>query len=393
MDHKPRIAVVSPSVDRQHGTERCLAEQLERLAAVYEIHLYSSSVCDLSMEGINWHRVPALPGPELFSYVWFFAANHFLRWRDRTFRNLAPSLLYSPGINCADADVISVHILFSGLRRRLKQELRLSSNSAVHWPRLIHRKLYYGLAAVLERHFYSQTETLIVIPSNRVAAMIERDFHRTENCSVIYHGCDTQRFHPEIGSEMRRSARAALGLRDDQIAVLLIGNDWKNKGVGCLIEAVAVSPQTNFCVLAVGKDDPAPYRKIIERANLKDRVQFLAPRPDVEFYYAAADIYAGPSLEDAFSLPPLEAMACGLPVVTSRNAGVSEIISHAKDGFILEDASDATELAKLLHLIASDSELRDRVGKAAVVTASQYTWERNASQLISVLEGSRHQAG
>ncbi len=393
MDHNPRIAVVSPSVDRQHGTERCLAEQLERLAAVYEIHLYSSSVNDINIERINWHRVPALPGPEFFSYLWFFAANHFVRWRDKAFRNLAPALVYSPGINCADANIISVHILFSELRSRLRQELRLNSNSVLHWPRLIHRKLYYGLAAVLERHFYSQTETLLIFPSNRVAAMIERDFHRTKYCSVIYHGCDTQRFRPEIRSVMRRSARATLGLRDDQIAVLLIGNDWKNKGVGCLIEAVALSSQTNFCILAVGKDDPAPYRTMIGRANLNDRVQFLPPRPDVEFYYAAADIYAGPSLEDAFSLPPLEAMACGLPVITSRNAGVSEIISHAKDGFILEDASDANELAKLLQLIAGDSELRDRIGKAAVVTASQYTWDRNASQLISVLEGARQQAG
>jgi UDP-glucose:(heptosyl)LPS alpha-1,3-glucosyltransferase len=393
VDHKPRIAVVSPSVDRQHGTERCLAEQLERLAAVYEIHLYSSSVRDLNMEGITWHRVPALPGPELFSYVWFFAANHYLRWRDRNFRSLAPSLLYSPGINCADADVISIHILFGELRRRLKQELRLSSNSVPHWPRLIHRKFYYRLAAMLERHFYSQTGTLLILPSNRVTTTIERNFHRTKNCSVIYHGCDTNRFRPETRSQLRRSARAALGLRDDQIAVLLIGNDWKNKGVGCLIEAVALSAQTNSCILAVGKDDPAPYRAMIERANLNDRVQFLPPRPDVEFYYAAADIYAGPSLEDAFSLPPLEAMACGLPVITSRNAGVSEIISHGKDGFILEDPGDPKELAELLQLIAGDSELRDRVGRAAVVTASQYTWDRNAAQLISVLEGAMHRSG
>ncbi len=393
MPSKPRIAVVSPFVDRQHGTERCLAEQLERLASVYEIHLYSSRVQDLNLDGIRWHRVPAIGGPELFSYTWFFAANHFVRWRDKTFRHIVPELLYSPGINCADADAISIHIVFGELRRRLRQELRLNSNSVWQWPRLMHRKTYYALAALLERSIYSRSDTLLVIPSQRVATIVQRDFHRRDNTIVIYHGCDTLRFNPDVRDKLRESARQSLSLRADQVAVLLIGNDWRNKGLGRLIEAVAKSGATNICILAVGKDDPVPYFSLIERANLKDRVFFLPPRTDVEFYYAAADIYAGPSAEDAFSLPPLEAMACGLPVITSRNAGVSEIIRHAADGFILEDVANSEELFQLLEPLTRDSALRNRIGKAAFQTASQYTWDWNASQLINSLEIVRRKLG
>ena len=57
----------------------------------------------------------------------------------------------------------------------------------------------------------------------------------------------------------------------------------------------------------------------------------LPPRKDVEFYYAAADVYAGPSLQDSYAMPPAEAMACGLPVIVSASAGVSEIVTSGKD--------------------------------------------------------------
>ncbi len=63
---RPRVAVLSPFVDKRHGTERCLAEQIERLSRTFDIHLYSSRVEDVDLTGITWHRVPALPGPHLF---------------------------------------------------------------------------------------------------------------------------------------------------------------------------------------------------------------------------------------------------------------------------------------------------------------------------------------
>src|SRR5690348_152197 len=100
---KPRIAVVSRFIDKRHGTERRVAESVQRLASDYEIHLYSNRVEDVELSKITWHRIPALPGPHLFGYLWWLLANHIWRWRDRRFRGLAPALVYSPGINCLDA--------------------------------------------------------------------------------------------------------------------------------------------------------------------------------------------------------------------------------------------------------------------------------------------------
>src|SRR5579863_6371219 len=104
---RPRLAVLSPFVDKRHATERCVAEQMERLADDFEIHLYSSRVEDLDLSKVTWHRVSVPPAPHLIRYLWFLTANSFSRWRDRRFRGLAADILYSPGVNCLRPDVVS----------------------------------------------------------------------------------------------------------------------------------------------------------------------------------------------------------------------------------------------------------------------------------------------
>jgi UDP-glucose:(heptosyl)LPS alpha-1,3-glucosyltransferase len=384
---KTRIAVVSPFLDKRHGTERCVAEQVERLAQDYEVHLYSNRVEDVDLSQIIWHRVPALPGPHLFAYIWWFAANRFQRWWDARFRGLKYELLYTPGINCLDGDVISVHIVFAEFYERVREELRLASNPVRVWPALIHRRMYYALAKLLERKTYTRKDLPLVVVSHKVAADLQRYYGRSANLSVVYHGWDRERLGPVSRSQMRDQARCELGLQENHFALLLVGNDWKKKGLPCLLEAVGRLANPELRVLVVGNDTKAPYLKAIQRAGLEERVQFLPLRRDVEFYYAAADAYVGPSLEDAFAMPPLEAMACGLPVIVSRQAGVSEVISHGTDGLVLEVSEDARILAFLIHELYSDRDLRQNLGENASNTAAKYTWDGNAEQLRAVFDG------
>jgi UDP-glucose:(heptosyl)LPS alpha-1,3-glucosyltransferase len=163
--------------------------------------------------------------------------------------------------------------------------------------------------------------------------------------------------------------------------MLLVGNGWENKGLRLLLSALSSLSWRDWRLWVVGQDDPAPYQRFIAQSGIGEQVDFLPPRPDVEFYYAAADLYVGPSLEDAFGLPPLEAMACGVPAIVSSQAGVSEIVTHGVDGFILDDPRDSRKLAELISLLRNDEALRQRIGEAAAKTAQQYTWDENARQL------------
>jgi glycosyltransferase involved in cell wall biosynthesis len=378
--------VVSPFLDKRHGTEMCVAEQVERLTRNFDIHLYSSRVEDIDLRGIAWHRVPALPGPHLAGYLWWFAANSMIRWWQWKRHVLAPDLIYSPGINCLDADVISVHIVFAEFYRQVEKKLRFPGNPVASWPFLLHRRVYYRLIRALERRVYTRPDVTLVAVSRKVAADLDRFYGRKENVHVIYHGCDLERFQPQRRSDLRETARGELGLRQNDFAVLLIGNDWKKKGLDCLLEAAARLADTDIRILVVGKDDAAPFRKNLQQSGLADRILFLPPRPDVEFYYAATDLYAGPSLEDAFALPPLEAMACGLPVIVSREAGVSELIRHGDDGLILENPEDAQTLAEWIRRVMEDTDYRGTLGENAARTAAKFTWESNAAAMNALFQ-------
>ncbi len=381
-----RIAVVSPFIDKKHGTERQVAEGVSRLASEYEFHLYSSRVEDLELSRIVWHRVPALRGPHLLVYLWWFAANQIQRWWDRRFRGLQVDLVYSPGINCLDAEVISIHVVFARLRERLKRELRLRGNRIAAWPQIVHRRLYYRFIEALERRVYRSSDVSLAAVSHKVAKDLEHYFGRSQNVTVIYNGIDLDQFSPQRRASLRESARAALGLGTNDFALLLIGNDWKGKGLPCLLEAVRKTGEPRLCVLVAGSDNPDDFAQAIAKAGLAARVHFLPIRPDVEFYYAAADAYVGPSLEDTFAMPVAESMACGLPVIASRDAGVAELITAGRDGLVLEDPADSATLAGMIRQLVLDPGLGRRLGEAAAQTARQCNWERNAQQMRELFE-------
>ncbi len=405
MMRRPCIAIVSPFLDKRHGTERCVAEQAERLARDhgFDVHLFTQRVEDLpgvrpaaakndaraaaraanpatASGELVWHRVPDLPGPQLVKYVWWFAANHVCRWASRH-RGVQYDLVYSPGINCLDADLISVHIVFAEFVRQVRQELEFRRNPLRFWLRLAHRRIYYRLLILLEGWIYGRSSQQLVVVSRKVAEDLRHFYGGKEDFPVVYHGLDLERFHPERRDELRDLSRRALGLSPDDTVVLLVGNDFLKKGLRYLLEAVARVRNERVKLVVVGEDDPSPYRARILSLGLEGRVLFQPIRPDVESYYAAADLYAGPSLEDAFALPPAEAMACGVPAIVSRRAGVSEIINHGADGFVLEDPADVATLAEYIERLLREPELRQAMGQAASRTARKYTWDQNVAEM------------
>jgi UDP-glucose:(heptosyl)LPS alpha-1,3-glucosyltransferase len=384
MENKPLVAVISPFLDKRHGTERCVAEQVEWLSQKYEIHVYSTHVEDMDRSQFRWHRIPALPGPHLLAYCWWFVANHLLRWWDGKFRGLRYNLTYTPGINCFDADVISVHVLFSELHGQVKGGLKLSQNPIRSWARLIHRRLYYRLIIWLEHRVYPRKRSLLTAISKRTAENMI--CFRRSDIPVIYYGVSAIRFNPETHKRLREQSRSSLGLPPSAFCLLLVGNGWKNKGLEALLEALGSLRSADWRLLVVGQDDPLPYQKAITNLGLEQQVSFLPPRPDVEFYYAAADIYVSPSLEDSFGLPPLEAMACGLPVIVSSRSGVSELVTDGVDGLVLKDPKDVASLAGMISNLLGNPALRSTLGENAAQTARQHTWEQNAAQLDALFQ-------
>jgi glycosyltransferase involved in cell wall biosynthesis len=342
-------------------------------------------VDDIDLSKVVWHRVLKLKGPHLLNYLWWFLANHVCRAWNRA-RGLNHDLVFSPGINCLDPDAVSVHIVFAEFVRRVRPELAFAGNSVSSWPRLFHRRLYYRAIIFLEGIVFRNPRIQLILTAAQSGGEIERFYGRSRSLPVVSAGLDHMAFNPERCSSLRIAARAALGLGADRFAILLVGNDWRKKGLLMLLGAMRELTQLPVDLLVVGRDDPSPFGAFIREKKLESRVHFLPPRKDVEFYYAAADVYAGPSLEDTFALPAAEAMACGLPVIISSRAGAAELITNGIDGLILDDPTNAESLAAMIRSLYADVEFRARLGRAAWETARKYTWERSSRELAAIFD-------
>jgi UDP-glucose:(heptosyl)LPS alpha-1,3-glucosyltransferase len=388
-----RLAVVSPFVDRRHGTERALAELLDRLARTYqcEIHLYAERVEDLALDdwhaaptgkagAIFWHRVPSLPGPHLIRFPAWIFLNGLLRWYHRVFRGLSFDLVLSPGINCLDANVVIIHALFHRLR-----ELSSETPPQTGFFRRMHRRVYYGLLSALERRVYSNGNVSLAGVSRRTAGLIEHYFGRSD-VRVIPNGVDARQFSVSTRLALRVEARKRREFHDDDFVMLLVGNDWRVKGVPAVLAAMAAATRVPLRLLVAGEDVAEPFREVARRLGVAERCRWERPRPDVIDFYAAADVYVSPSREDSFGLPVAEAMACGIPVITSVFAGVSDLIRDEAEGFVLRDPDDVQALAQLLTRLHGDSALRQCVGEAAAKLAQEWTWDRNAAEVWELLQ-------
>jgi glycosyltransferase involved in cell wall biosynthesis len=382
---KPVLAVVSPFIDKRHGTERRIAEWTSRLTGDFDVHVYSQRVEDLDLTRLTWHRIPKIPGPHLVNFLWWLAANHLWRWCDRRIRGIAHDLVFTAGTNCLDADAISIHIVFAEFVRQVRSEMSFQRNSILSWPRLIHRRLYYRLVTLLERRLYTQPRAQLILIARKTATDLNRFYGPHDVLPVVYMGIDHTTFNPQVRMARREGARKELGVRDEQFVLLLVGNDWRKKGLYTLLGALPLLADRQLLLLVVGDDEKLPYQEQIQRSGLSDRIRFLPSRRDVAFYYAAADAYVGPSLEDTFAQPPAEAMACGLGVITSVTNGTAEIITEEVDGLIVQDPNNAEELAAQIRRLCQDPNFCRQLGDNAARTSLRYSWDQNGEQMKEIL--------
>jgi glycosyltransferase involved in cell wall biosynthesis len=395
-----RLAVVSPFVDRRHGTERAFAELLERLAGDYgcEIHLYAQRVEDLRVSdpklassarsaksgAIFWHKVPSVPGPHAAQFLAWMFLNGFLRWWHTAFGGASYDLVLSPGINCLHPDVVIVHALFHRLKELAREENEDSSARAGFFRRM-HRRAYYGLVIALERRTYNDPRVTLAAVSKRTAGLLKQYFHR-ENACVVPNGVDTKHFSVAVRLARRGDARQRRNFRDEDFVLLLIGNDWRNKGLLTILEAMVALSLLSVRLLVVGNDNAEPFRARTVQLGLQDRCRWELSSPDVLDFYAAADVYVSPSREDSFGLPVAEAMACGLPAITSVFAGVADYIHDGVDGFVLREPRDAQALSQLVELLQGDPDLRRKIGEAAASAILEWDWNRNAAAIWELLK-------
>ncbi|HLA51136.1 MAG TPA: glycosyltransferase family 4 protein, partial [Thermodesulfobacteriota bacterium] len=188
----------------------------------------------------------------------------------------------------------------------------------------------------------------------------------------------------------RAAYREKLNIKDE-IALLFVGSGFERKGLGFLIEAVGIlkgSGYNKIKLIVAGKGKIKKYKNAADRLGIGKDVIFTGPVKDVQGYYSAADIFVLPSIYEPFSNACLEAMASGLPVVTSRINGASEILTDGKDGIIIDNPSNPEEIAeKIKPLLAGQA--RHAAGMEARMTVAKYSIEKNVERFLRLIDDVR----
>jgi glycosyltransferase involved in cell wall biosynthesis len=238
--------------------------------------------------------------------------------------------------------------------------------------------LYTVLNARWEKNTFLQAK-LVVAVSHRVQQELVDIGIAKEAIEVIWCGVGLEEFFPGEGN------RTKFGLPEDVPLALFIGDIRINrKNLDTVLHGLVDVPELHLAV--VGILEGSPYPALAEQLGLSDRVHFLDnPSGIVPELMRSVDIFVSPSRYEPFGLVVIEAMASGLPVVTAITTGASELISP-ECGVVLSDTEDRKGLAEALSQLASNPELRHRMGKAARTVAEDHSWQKMAQRYVDRFE-------
>ncbi len=384
----PRVAVVIPEAHSRGGTERSTAEVLARLAPHYEVHLFAHRGETDGVANVHFHRVPALRWPGLLRFLSFYAA---ATWKVRRAAREygAFDCVFSPGPNCAEVEVCTAHFCQARQLDLLRSgKHRPPAASFMDCLKLAHRWSYAWCVSKVERLFFQRAGLRRVVAPSRLLARDLRSYYGVpeEKIMVSPSGVDCSAFTPEKRTLLREKARTELQIAPSEFAFFFLGNNWAIKGLYHVIRALAHVPDARVMVVGLGAERPESWQAFSQQCGVAGRITYLPRRPDILYYYAAADALPAPSVYDTFALMPLEAMACGLPVIISRNTGVAEIVG-GEDCLIVENVEDTQELGAAMRRMAADPELCARLAANGRARARQHPWDRPYRTIADELEG------
>ncbi len=226
-----------------------------------------------------------------------------------------------------------------------------------------------------------------------ISEMVKKDIQNhyqvpDDKIEVVYNGVSLTRFHPENKKRYRSSVREKLNIPENEVVILFVGSGFERKGLKFLLQALGFLSSDNWRLLLMGKGNWSRYLPFASSENQK-KIHCQEPVDDLEKYYAAADIFVLPSIYEPFGNANLEALASGLPVVTSRNSGAAEILDHGENGMVVNNPSDPKEIAEKINSLF-DSSVRERMGQNARSLAEKFTQESNLQEMIKVYQKVLH---
>ncbi len=381
-----RIAMAIEHFSVHRGGAESYAVELARslVSRGWEVHLYGHS-WEVDPSQAIFHAIPELPR-------WVPPSIRILHFASRH-RALVLDQGFDVVLGFGNTLVMNVYQSHGGVHRLSS----LRKIKAVPYPALrVPKRLglwstpkYHARAWIESAPFRMLHTPIVVAISDMVKDDIVEHFGISPSrIKLVYNGINTSRFGKERDPERRKAFRERLGF-DDEVLFLFMAYDFRKKGVGYLIDAAgklsADAGPAGFRVVVVGGAPSRALERQVRRLGLERIVTFHSATKEPETYYEACDVFVLPTFYDACSLVVFEAMAAGLPVITTVFNGAAGILGSGRDGLVIQDPADTGEMAGAMGYFL-DRQVLASSSAAARKTASRYTLEHNHQQMIAIFD-------
>jgi UDP-glucose:(heptosyl)LPS alpha-1,3-glucosyltransferase len=376
---RPRVALVYTGCHRRGGVERVVWEAAHHLSGRFDLVIVAEDVDPLP-PSVDVVRIPRAPVHGRL------AQRRFRRLAGAAVSDIGADVIVSFGSDCPDGDVLvvgSVHRawLLRGAAVRIgtvKVPAFVRSLLLRHRIHLAHER------ATLRR--LRRRRAIAVAVSSSVADDLTRLYGVSPALiEVVPNGFDPSECEVERIERLRVEVRDELQIRPGSNVLVLVANEYHRKGLVVLLEAMADSNREDIELLLVGRMAPDAFRPQMRALGLDNRVRWVGSTNDVSRYYAAADLFVLPTQYEAFGSVIVEALACGLPVVTSELAGAAVVVSPHRNGLLLKDPLDASELTECLRVALEPGTLQ-RWREACRPSVIGYEWSSVMQRLGDIVE-------
>jgi UDP-glucose:(heptosyl)LPS alpha-1,3-glucosyltransferase len=382
MEEKIRFATAILDFSKKRGgAERYLVNLCSRIAGEgYEVHVYAEHR-DEEDSKIHFHPVKTVSFPKSLRLLSFAIK------ATKAIENGKYDVSLGVG-NTLKADVLQPHggVHWAWFWRSLKAYDNPFLWTIKFLGRILSPKQW--ISGWIEDHPYKKENFSKVIA---ISDMVKQDMIRwygipKEKIAVVYNGVDIEHFHPEnhqYREEIRR--RHHIG---SEFLILFVSNNFRMKGLGYLIKALAKIKKGDhpvFKLLILGRDRPSPYLRLAKKVGVSEEIIFIGSTHEPEKYYGTADLLVHPTFYDACSLTVLEALASGLPAVTTVFNGASRLISRREDGWVLENIENENELEVAIKYFL-DEEIRRRASNRVRDKREVYSDKMNFDRMIEIFK-------
>ena len=319
-------------------------------------------------------------GTRLSRYVYFLDAldRHLAETKYDIVHAMLPVRhcdIYHPHAGIAAESVSRGHLKHESAWRRSAAKLANSVN-------MKRRKF-----AAVERALLTGAKPPIVLSLSEYVKKNVLEFYALppDRLATLFNAVDLKKFDPDARPEARTQIRDRFGISSDHIVALMIAQDFPRKG---LRETILAMPKVNdprLVLLVVGKQNPARYRQLAEEMGIAERVIFAGSTDDPFSFYKASDFFVLPTRHDPCSLVVLEALAMGLPVISTIFNGACEIMKSGTHGFVLDEPGDVPSTVSALKTLC-DPHRRAEMSAAAFTLRPRLAYEHHVEELMRIYE-------